>query len=85
MPYLTEHHDELAPFYRVGSEILTWRNSDELVQQVRWVLANPDEAEQIRRAGRARAMSDHTWDARFRRVFGLLGVRGLEVPGAVGR
>jgi hypothetical protein len=80
--YLTEHHEELAPFYRIGSEILTWRDTDELVQRVRWVLANPDQAEGVRAAGRARALADHTWDARFRRVFGLMGVRGFDAPRA---
>lgn len=75
--YLVEHHDELAPFYRLGQEILTWRDEDELVDRVRWVLQHPDQAERIREAGRARAMAEHTWDARFRRVFQLMGVRGF--------
>lgn len=78
--YLTEHHDEIAPFYRIGSEILTWRDTDELVERVRWVLAHPQEAERVRAAGRARAMADHTWDARFQKVFHLMGVRGFDAP-----
>lgn len=76
--YLVEHHAELAPFYRIDQEILTWRDEAELVERVRWVLRHPEQAERIRAAGRARALAEHTWDARFARVLGLMGVRGVQ-------
>lgn len=80
--YLVEHHDELAPFYRIGQEILTWRDERELVERVRWVLQHPEQAEHIRQAGRRRALAEHTWDARFARVFELMGVRGFPMTGS---
>ncbi|MCK4809727.1 MAG: glycosyltransferase family 1 protein [Candidatus Omnitrophica bacterium] len=35
------------------------------------VLANPTEADKIRKAGRKRAMKDHTWEKRFEDIFRL--------------
>lgn len=72
--YLTEHHDELVPFYEIGREIVTYTSFDDLLEKIRWLLLNPDQSEAIRRAGRARALREHTWEMRFERVFRLLGV-----------
>lgn len=71
--YLTEHHAELIPFYDVGREIVTYTSFDDLVEKIRWLLSEPDQAEMIRRAGRARALREHTWEMRFDRVFRMLG------------
>jgi hypothetical protein len=72
--YLTEHHEELAPFYDIGREIVTYTGFDDLLEKIRWLLSEPEQAEAIRRAGRARALREHTWEMRFERVFRLLGV-----------
>jgi len=72
--YLTEHHDELLPFYEVGREIVTYTGFDDLLDKIRWLLAEPEQAEAIRRAGRERALLEHTWEMRFDRVFRVLGV-----------
>ena len=72
--YLTEHHDELVPFYEIGQEIVTYTSFDDLIEKVRRLLSNPEQAEMIRRAGRMRALREHTWEMRFDRVFRMLGV-----------
>jgi spore maturation protein CgeB len=71
--YLTEHHAELILFYDVGREIITYAGFNDLLDKIRWLLDNPDQAEMIRRAGRARALREHTWEMRFERVFRLIG------------
>lgn len=71
--YLTEHHEELVPFYDVGREIITYAGFKDLLEKIRWLLDNPKEAEMIRRAGRMRALREHTWEMRFDRVFRILG------------
>lgn len=71
--YLTEHHEELLPFYDIGCEIVTYTNFDDLLGNIRRLLSDPDHAETIRRAGRARALREHTWEMRFDRVFRVLG------------
>jgi len=71
--YLTEHHAELTPFYEIGREIVTYTGFNDLLGKIRWLLSDPDQAEMIRRAGRARALNEHTWEMRFDRVFRMLG------------
>lgn len=71
--YLTEHHEELLPFYDVGREIITYVGFDDLLEKIRGLLSNSDQAEMIRSAGRARALREHTWEMRFDRVFRMLG------------
>lgn len=72
--YLTEEHEELSRFYEVGKEIVTYLGIEDLIAKIRWLLANPGEAEAIRAAGRARALREHTWEMRFGRVLEILGI-----------
>ena len=74
--YLTEHCDELDRFFEIGKEIVTYKGMEDLVSKVRWLLANPGEADAIRQAGRRRALSEHTWEMRFDKVFSTIGVIG---------
>lgn len=71
--YLTEHHEELLPFYDIGHEIVTYSGFDDLLEKIHWLLSDTEAAEAIRRAGRARALGEHTWEMRFDRVFRMLG------------
>lgn len=72
--YLTEHHDELLPFYDIGREIVTYSGFDDLLDKINWLLLNPGQAEAIRRAGYVRALREHSWEMRFDKVFRLMGV-----------
>ncbi|MDH3392626.1 MAG: glycosyltransferase [Desulfobulbaceae bacterium] len=72
--YLTEYHSELERCFRLGEEIVTYRNFDELVAVIRDLLANPVKADAIRQRGYQRALVEHTWEMRFGKVFRLLGV-----------
>lgn len=72
--YLTEHHEELVPFYEIGREIVTYKGFDDLLEKIHWLLSEPEQAEVIRRAGRERALHEHTWEMRFERVFRMLGI-----------
>lgn len=72
--YLTEYHPELERCYRLGEEIVTYRDVDELLEMIRGLLADPARAERIRLAGYRRALAEHTWEMRFDKVFRLLGV-----------
>lgn len=72
--YLTEHHEELLPYYEIGHEIVTYTDFDDLLANIRRLLDNPEKAAAIRRAGRERALREHTWEMRFEKVFRILGV-----------
>jgi spore maturation protein CgeB len=72
--YLTEYHPELERFYHPGTEIVTYRNFDDLVGNIRFLLSNPEKADEIRRKGHERARSEHSWEMRFEKIFNLLGL-----------
>lgn len=70
--YLTEYHPELERVYDLGKEIVTYRGFDDLLANIRHLLADPQRAEAIRQAGFRRARKEHTWEMRFERVFSLM-------------
>ncbi|MDI9571020.1 MAG: glycosyltransferase [Pseudomonadota bacterium] len=72
--YLTEHHPELERVYEIGREIVTYRDFDDLLAQIRRLLSDPARAEEIRRRGRERALRDHSWESRFQKAFAISGV-----------
>ena len=70
--YLTEYHPELERVYDLGKEIVAYRGFDDLLANIRHLLADPQGAEAIRQAGFRRARRDHTWEMRFDRLFSLM-------------
>jgi spore maturation protein CgeB len=67
--YLTGHTEEIQAFYDIGEEIDTYRNAEELVDKTKYYLDHPEKAEQMRQAAYERAVTDHTWQERFRELF----------------
>lgn len=67
--YLTMDNPDLNDLFEIGREIVTYRDIAGCVATAKRLLANDDEREAIARAGRVRALSDHTWDGRFLRLF----------------
>jgi hypothetical protein len=75
--YLTAAFDEIALHYEPGREVVFYRSHEEMVDLARHFLAHDAERERIRRAGRERALRDHTWQRRFETLFAELRGRGL--------
>jgi hypothetical protein len=74
--YCTGYSDELAEFFEPDKEVLVYRSQHELLDKVRYYLAHPDDAQKLRRAGRARALRDHTYRRRFETLFRELKLEG---------
>jgi len=72
--YCTGYMDELAEMFEPDKEVLTYRNQHELLDKVHYYLAHPAQAEQVRLAGRKRALAEHTYHIRFRKLFEALGL-----------
>jgi hypothetical protein len=72
--YCTGYMDELAEMFEPDKEVLTYRNQFELLDKVRYYLAHPVQAEQIRQAGRKRTLRDHTYQRRFAQLFERIGL-----------
>ncbi|MHB8632521.1 MAG: glycosyltransferase family protein [Thermoplasmatota archaeon] len=72
--YMTTYDFELAQQFDIGKEIACYLADVDAVEQLRYFLANPDEAIRIGMAGRRRALREHTWANRIAGLLGWLGV-----------
>jgi spore maturation protein CgeB len=72
--YFTNYSDELTAFYEPDKEVVVFRNEYELMDKLKYFLANPEEAEKIRVSGYKRALGCHTCQ---RRIHSLLDSIGL--------
>jgi spore maturation protein CgeB len=53
--------------------LIGFETTGELIEKVRYYLDHPEQAEQIRAAGRARVLQEHTWQQVWPRIFRLVG------------
>lgn len=72
--YCTGYMDELSEMFEPDKEVLVYRNQHELLDKVHYYLAHPEQGEKIRLAGRKRALAEHTYHSRFRKLFELIGL-----------
>lgn len=70
--YVTQEAPDHAQYYKLGEEIVTWSDSGDLVEKLRFYLQNPQATSKIRDAGQRRVLKEHTWRHRFDRLFDRL-------------
>lgn len=68
----TNYFPEVEPYLAYGKEIIGFESTADLLAKVRHYLDHPEEAEAIRRAGRARVLRDHTWRTGWPRILDSL-------------
>jgi spore maturation protein CgeB len=73
--YLTTFDWELAELFRVGDEILCYRDLYDLSEVWSFYVKRPEKCREIAHAGRQRAIKEHTWEQRFRTVLTKLGYK----------
>lgn len=66
-------HDD---YYKIGEEIETWSEPEELADKVIFYSKNVTAAERIREAGQRKALQAHTWQHRFDNLFQRLYAMG---------
>jgi len=69
---LTGIFPELGELFEYDTEIVGYSSTEDLVEKIRGLLANPDEIERIRRRGFARLISSHLYEHRWLSVFDRL-------------
>jgi spore maturation protein CgeB len=75
--YFTGYQDELADYYEIGKEIICYDDKHDLLDKVQYYLIHNREAEKIRKAGRERALSEHTWEKRFCQLFSIIALSNM--------
>jgi len=72
--YLTQDNPELRLVYDVGREILTYKNEKDCAEKIKFLLSRPEQAENIRKAGRERCVRDHSYETRWTDLFTMVGI-----------
>ncbi|HTD14174.1 MAG TPA: glycosyltransferase [Chthoniobacterales bacterium] len=72
--YITEYQDEIPEFFEIDSEIVCYRDREELFDKIKFYVGHPELRDKIRQAGRHRCLNEHTWAKRFERVFHTIGL-----------
>lgn len=65
---LTDYRRDLNELFRLGKEVVSYKDRDELVELVRYFLRHPDEREEIAKRGQARVLKEHTYGHRMREL-----------------
>jgi len=73
-------HEGIERWFEPGREVLVVNDADEATAAYRELLDDPGRAEEMGRAARERALDEHTYVHRARRLLELL---GIGVPEAV--
>ena len=71
---LTLYDAELARLWCVGREILCYYNEIDCIEQIRYYLERPTEAQAIGQAARERALREHTWTHRMLDLLRWMGI-----------
>jgi hypothetical protein len=72
--YLTQNNPELDLVFDVGREIVTYSDEADCAAKIRSLLADDARSAAIRKAGRERCLRDHTYEARWTKVFQMAGI-----------
>jgi hypothetical protein len=75
---LSNDSPSLHAAFAVPNEALAYRSLDELPEIARSLLADPGRRRAVRAAARARALRDHSWEARWRTLFAWMRERRSE-------
>ncbi|MEW5805353.1 MAG: glycosyltransferase [Patescibacteria group bacterium] len=72
---LTGQADNLEEYYQDGKEIVVFKDTNDLIEKIRYYLKNDKEREVIASAGYQRTLRDHTYEKRFDEIFQKIGLK----------
>ncbi|BFM39485.1 glycosyltransferase [Synechocystis sp. LKSZ1] len=61
---ITDWKDNLTELFESDREVVTYRNVEECIEKVKWLLENDDARQAIAEAGQKRTLKDHTFSQR---------------------
>ena len=69
---LTKRVPHLGDYYEIDKEIACYENVDDMIEKIKYYLTHEDERKTIAKAGYERTIRDHTYQRRFRDIFGQI-------------
>ena len=61
---VTDWKENIPDLFEPDKEIITYKNKEECIEKISWLLANPEEALKIGKAGQQRTLKNHTIEKR---------------------
>jgi len=71
---ISGYADNLSDYYEINKEVVCYKNSDDLINKIKYYLKNEKEREQIAQAGYERTIQEHTYERRFKEIFKIMGL-----------
>ena len=71
---LTGDADNLRDYYVDGKEIVIFKDTNDMIDKIKYYLAHDKEREAIAQAGYERTIREHTYEQRFREIFKIMNV-----------
>lgn len=62
---LTDEKVNIEEFFKVGKEVVTYKNAPDLIRKIKFYTRNSGEREKIAKAGQKRTLKDHTYKVRM--------------------
>lgn len=69
---LTDAKVNIGDFFRIGKEVVVYKNADDLIKKIKYYLRHPQEAEKIAKAGQKRTLWEHSYEKRMGEMLNLL-------------
>lgn len=70
---LSGYADDIERYYEDGKEMVFYKDTADLIENIRYYLVHNDERERIARAGYERTIREHTYKERFSELFRAIG------------
>lgn len=70
---ITQDADDLRDYYKLGEEIVVYKDNKDLVEKIKYYLAHPEEREAIAKRGYERTIRDHSNKRRYEDIFRMIG------------
>lgn len=70
---ITQDADDMRDYFKLGEEIVVYKNNEDLVEKIKYYLAHPEEREAIAQRGYERTIRDHSTKKRFEDIFRMIG------------
>ncbi|MCR4275183.1 MAG: glycosyltransferase [Candidatus Wolfebacteria bacterium] len=69
---MTSMADNLGDYYKIGEEIVIYKDIKDLIDKINYYLKNDKERKKIAEAGYLRTTNEHTYEKRFEEIFKII-------------
>lgn len=69
---LTSHQENIKELFEIDKEVVTFKTADELIEKIKYYLANPEIAGEVAKNGMQRTLSSHSFRARAKELNTIL-------------